>query len=291
MDTDSNLCLLQSNRCSSLGINTCQPKYPRYVLRINREESFKTWPDHLPVNVSELVDSGLVYTGVGDAVRCYHCGGGLRNWERGDNPMFEHAKWYPNCPHVLLVKGQAYIDAVERGEDLAASERQTGPPEIKADIESAAAQACLEIGGCTVDEVKKAITTYKSKQGDDDFTARDLLQLILDEDEVQEGEPKVDAGASSHASNRAPHVNPASNAGDCISRATTKSEVKEIRQMAEENERIKEQQLCKICLDKQSCVVFLPCGHLVSCLQCAPALYKCPLCRLEIRGQVRAHFS
>ena len=54
--------------------------------------------------------------GVGDSVRCYHCGGGLRNWEEGDVPFEEHAKWYPTCPHVLLVKGQTYVDTLLRGE-------------------------------------------------------------------------------------------------------------------------------------------------------------------------------
>ena len=54
-------------------------------------------------------------TGVADAVRCYHCGGGLRNWEPGDNPWREHAKWYKDCPHILLVKGQSFVDNVLNG--------------------------------------------------------------------------------------------------------------------------------------------------------------------------------
>jgi hypothetical protein len=54
--------------------------------------------------------------GVGDGVRCYFCGGGLRDWEQGDVPMEEHGKHYPKCPHVMLVKGQAYIERIQRGE-------------------------------------------------------------------------------------------------------------------------------------------------------------------------------
>ena len=59
-----------------------------------------------------------IFTGVGDAVRCYHCGGGLRNWEQGDNPWREHAKWYSECPHVVLVKGQSFIDKVLNGDTI-----------------------------------------------------------------------------------------------------------------------------------------------------------------------------
>ena len=55
----------------------------------------------------------ISFPGIGDAVRCYHCGGGLRNWEPGDDPWFEHAKWYPHCPHIILVKGQPFIDKVK----------------------------------------------------------------------------------------------------------------------------------------------------------------------------------
>lgn len=34
-------------------------------------------------------------TGHGDNVKCFHCDGGLRNWEPGDDPWQEHAKWFP----------------------------------------------------------------------------------------------------------------------------------------------------------------------------------------------------
>ena len=30
--------------------------------------------------------------------------------------MEEHAKWYPKCPHIRLVKGQEYIDKIARCE-------------------------------------------------------------------------------------------------------------------------------------------------------------------------------
>jgi hypothetical protein len=57
-----------------------------------------------------------LFSGVGDSVRCYFCGGGLRNWEQGDNPMEEHARWFPKCAHILLVKGQQYVDKINHGD-------------------------------------------------------------------------------------------------------------------------------------------------------------------------------
>lgn len=42
---------------------------------------------------------------------------------------------------------------------------------------------------------------------------------------------------------------------------------------------------CKICMSEEVGVVFLPCGHLMSCVMCAPAISMCPLCRQPIRGE------
>ena len=49
--------------------------------------------------------------------------------------------------------------------------------------------------------------------------------------------------------------------------------------------------LCKICLDGEIGVVFLPCGHQCACTQCAPCVTDCPICRKVIRGTVRTFFS
>lgn len=48
---------------------------------------------------------------------------------------------------------------------------------------------------------------------------------------------------------------------------------------------------CKICMAEEVGVVFLPCGHLLSCVMCAPAMVTCPLCRQQIRGRVRTFLS
>jgi len=62
----------------------------------------------------------------------------------------------------------------------------------------------------------------------------------------------------------------------------------DVRQLEIENEELKSQVTCKICMDEKISVVFLPCGHIVACTGCAPALKKCPLCRAEILGSTVA---
>lgn len=38
---------------------------------------------------------------------------------------------------------------------------------------------------------------------------------------------------------------------------------------------------CKICMDNQIDVVFLPCAHVVACTECAARVDRCPLCRSQ----------
>ena len=61
--------------------------------------------------------------------------------------------------------------------------------------------------------------------------------------------------------------------------------------LLKENTELKEQRLCKICMVADANMVFLPCGHLVSCAACSPALQFCPICRATIKGSVRTYMS
>lgn len=49
--------------------------------------------------------------------------------------------------------------------------------------------------------------------------------------------------------------------------------------------------LCKICMDKEVGVLFLPCGHVLACTACAPALKDCPMCREPIKATFRCYLN
>ena len=38
-------------------------------------------------------------------------------------------------------------------------------------------------------------------------------------------------------------------------------------------------------------VVFLPCGHLISCVNCSPKIKDCPFCRQFLNGKVKTYMS
>ena len=50
---------------------------------------------------------------------------------------------------------------------------------------------------------------------------------------------------------------------------------------------LEEGKKCKICKDKPIGIVFLPCGHLASCVDCAKTVKLCPICKTAISQTVR----
>lgn len=54
---------------------------------------------------------------------------------------------------------------------------------------------------------------------------------------------------------------------------------------------IDDARVCQICFMEERGVVFLPCGHLVACVKCAPSLSTCAVCRQPFTGTVRVFLS
>ncbi|CAL4065035.1 unnamed protein product, partial [Meganyctiphanes norvegica] len=57
--------------------------------------------------------------------------------------------------------------------------------------------------------------------------------------------------------------------------------------LAEELEKIRDMRTCKVCMDAEMDVVFLPCAHMVTCSSCAATLAQCPICRANIRYTIK----
>ncbi|KAG7248960.1 hypothetical protein CRUP_006594 [Coryphaenoides rupestris] len=101
--------------------------YPEMEAEEARRTTFHDWPPGASVQPDVLSRAGFFYTGHGDNVKCYFCDGGLRNWEPGDDPWQEHAKWFPRCDFLLQSRGQGYVSNIQdshfhRGETLGGSQ-------------------------------------------------------------------------------------------------------------------------------------------------------------------------
>ena len=58
-----------------------------------------------------------------------------------------------------------------------------------------------------------------------------------------------------------------------------------------ENMQLKENMLCKICMEVDFNTVLLPCSHLICCDNCAKRINFCPICRSKIKATVLAFMS
>lgn len=226
-----------------------KPKFPQYAVLATRLRSYENgWSEHVPVRTDALAKAGLVFTGVGDSVRCFFCGGGLRNWDRDDDPWLEHATWYPECVFLILRKGAEYVRRVSNGERP--SDVRNRPPTVQFDPSSAAAQSCLQ-NGFRESDVRKAFERLRRTKGVNSETVRgaDIARLILDEDLDDEI------------------------AGVPVSEA--------------DEERLSSGDKCLFCCDEPACVEHVPCGHAVSCGSCTFGYDDCPVCKRPVRGRKR----
>ncbi|KAL5004352.1 hypothetical protein ScPMuIL_017808 [Solemya velum] len=283
---------------STLGVVSEKPKHERYAVLATRLSSFSGWPVYKSQTPQELATSGLFYTGFGDAVRCFFCGGGLRNWEDSDDPWVEHARWFPRCSFVQQVKGLDFVKDVQEAVETqtfssqASLEHPHSPSEAAIGISgmrsesiwsSPAVLSVLEMG-YTRSSVENAVKKIRDEKRD--ITAEDVLSIILDGEEdnsSSENKKEVD-----HTEKNQSSPEPTQTTNMAEEKSDSEMEAKKEVLLAEIKE-MKEQSLCKICMDEQSCIVFLPCGHLVACAICAPALRTCPICRDKIKGTIRAY--
>ncbi|XP_055509876.1 baculoviral IAP repeat-containing protein 3-like [Leucoraja erinacea] len=324
-----------------------------------RLRSFGNWPSHATIQPIRLAQAGFFYTGHQDNVRCFHCDGGLRNWELGDDPWMEHAKWFPRCQYLLQVKGIDYINSIQElhsnilestfishplqvftidegtiqgdsevlGEffilhplttkghselsideptaEVKGSDTVSGNAQLPPLMHSTVVQRALQMGfdGCMIEAL---VNSKYLLTGVQYGSVSELLSDLLEAEE-EEGERRQPVTGTTKTIGTFPNpmekelcsigqlqsrVNLKSREGSRASNGRREPSAQEQGLSAEEQLRqLKNERTCKVCMDKDVCIVFLPCGHLVVCRECAPNLRRCPICRALIRGSVRAFMS
>nr|XP_022293847.1 baculoviral IAP repeat-containing protein 7-A-like [Crassostrea virginica]XP_022293848.1 baculoviral IAP repeat-containing protein 7-A-like [Crassostrea virginica] len=285
-----------------LGIVFERPRYPTYSVLATRVSSFQHWPSCLTQTPRNLSTAGFFYLGHGDHVRCFYCGGGLRNWESGDDVWVEHARWFPKCPFLLQNRGTDFIKLVQRAHrELSENARSENNSE-DTDIEQLPAARTVHEMGYTWETIRK---TYGHFQGVNPVKIKveDLIEELLknntalqpapeeksSNDQHNEGQQENTCSASgqngAHQTNT--NVNDSTINSELSKELETTSLNDETQSLIDENRRLRDQRLCRICMEEDVSIAFLPCGHLCCCVHCAPAMRKCPICRSFIKGTVK----
>ncbi|XP_013418150.1 E3 ubiquitin-protein ligase XIAP-like [Lingula anatina] len=177
-------------------IVTERPKHPQYAIEQNRILTFENWPVSKRQTPRELSIAGFYYAGFGDNVKCFFCGGELRNWEPQDDVWTEHARWFPNCGYVKQCKGVTFIrEILQRNSANCQFSGQVGRSphthqiearEIEARLDTPSVQKIIEIMGYSRIAVRKAIENRLKSVGDDFPNLLSLVEAIGEIEERQE---------------------------------------------------------------------------------------------------------
>uniref|UniRef100_A0A8C9XAR4 Baculoviral IAP repeat containing 2 n=1 Tax=Sander lucioperca TaxID=283035 RepID=A0A8C9XAR4_SANLU len=236
------------------------------------QDSFHPWTLSI-ITPDELAKAGFYFLGQGDRVACFSCGGQLSNWEPGDRALCEHQKHYPNCRFVRGGQSSSTFSNVSNPAMQQSDERLltfVNWPSCSPVRPDQQAKAGFYYVGRN-DDVKcfccdGGLRCWES--GDDAWVEHakwfPLCEYLLQE-KGQEFVHQIQA----HFPRLFEQVIP----------------------MEEQMWRLQEERTCMVCMDKEVNIVFIPCGHLVVCKECAPSLRKCPICRALVKGTVRTFLS
>ncbi|MGH0188229.1 UNVERIFIED_CONTAM: hypothetical protein FKN15_028858 [Acipenser sinensis] len=260
---------------------------PAMQLCEERLLTFVSWPTRIPVRPDQLAKAGFYYVGRNDDVKCFCCDGGLRCWESGDDPWVEHAKWFPRCEYLLQEKGQDFVHQIQARfprlfEQLLAngdhSSREFSDP----------------TDGFTFLKRHRLVLIQRLK------SVKSLMDHLREQSEITQKEYDMIISNSSVKQQTAQLLDVVLSKGNAPAEVfknwIQKNDIYLLRDlmdmtMEEQLRRLQEERTCKVCMDKEVNIVFIPCGHLVVCKECAPSLRKCPICRGMVKGTVRTFLS
>lgn len=289
---------IASDGIQNLGIQQIQePMKPKYSTLDARIRTFDDWPIPQIQKPEVLAEAGFYFTRPDDQVRCFHCNGGLRSWQKEDDPWFEHAKWFPICNFVRLVKGITYVQQVEESGGRERERATSSVPQMTIDEAMTTEQVKQVLDmGLNAGRIRRAVINQLQNFGDCFQSIEELVEAVLEEQVEEEGEEEernvFNQRVPESQTTREPEHSSTSNVnipkaanGDngCgsvneqqMEQSNDETKMKESTSsltLEEENRILKDARLCKVCMDEEVGVVFLPCGHLGECLMYSFELY------------------
>ncbi|XP_052088202.1 baculoviral IAP repeat-containing protein 7-A-like [Mytilus californianus] len=244
------------------------PKHAAYDDKLSRMATFEgVWRGDIEQTAEVLADSGFFYEGEEDTVRCHYCDGGLRNWEPGDIPWEEHARWFPFCKFVIKMKGREYIDEIKAKYETAA-QKETQEPNTETSIRNGAIVKSILDMGFQMKDIIYAANEYTKHEGNIHYNAEDLLRILIDRHETEK--LKQQFGALSIDENQ------------------NKEDPEKVREV---NKELKKNMMCIRCEKNTKSILFVECGHRVTCETCANDVDFCPYCDVKIKTRLKTYLS
>ncbi|WAR16589.1 BIR7A-like protein [Mya arenaria] len=234
------------------------PKYPKYTSTVTRLDSFNDC-QRVSVSTRLLSEAGFFYAGSEDCTRCFACGIGLRNWSKNDDPWTEHARASLNCDHVVSMKGREFVNLVKLALEL--TDEKTGTAKT-ADVSEPSSP---NVRQGSSDDINKLMKTK---------AAQSVLENDYSEDLVKQAIVRVMRSKG---------------ANTITEDVPTAKRPNMAAVLSCENQNLRNNTVCSYCKRLEVSLVFLPCGHLVSCSTCGNKQKSCVTCGQNVKGTVRTY--
>lgn len=235
-----------------------------------RLKTFENWTSVFPK--SKIVLAGFIYTGQDDIVKCPICELEVCNWRVGDDPTADHLRWSPDClffndDDSLFIRRKRkplHTDKITLESRLKTFEGW--PPQISQKPEELAKAGFYYTGK------GDQVLCFHCGLGLKDWGPGDIIweQHALFYSKCEFYQLKSDSP---------PLV------AKEISLSVKEVQVEQVKTCS--SDKI----LCKICLENESCVVFMPCKHMACCSDCSINFNKCIICRQNITSFLKIFIS
>ncbi|XP_046545356.1 baculoviral IAP repeat-containing protein 2-like [Haliotis rubra] len=283
---------------SRIEVCTVAPKHPKYQTYISRLDSYVAWPiRYVPKTPEELASAGFFYIGSADRVTCFHCGITLRDWEAEHNPVAEHKRYAPKCEFTsshTRVEVLGGDKEQEESEDSSMVIDENADSNIDLHFTQASNDLHLGGGACAasvdpntsvVEENPSIVMEGCDKSVDTSALCENLQTLSIKvcdrEMENIPSESNMDMEITSDITGS--HGSQKEESKICQPKPVSRK----LMLLRAENRRLKEQSTCRMCKNNPVCILFLPCGHLVTCSDCADKVDACVTCGKTILGTVK----
>ncbi|NWQ81498.1 BIR7B protein, partial [Columbina picui] len=281
------------------GAASCPLFEPSMRSEARRLRTFGRWPRSAPVSARDLARAGFFFVGPRDQVQCFCCGGVLMDWGPGDCPAAEHLKFFSSCKFIRgedagnqeMLPLQEIFDTVDgqflsllQGIDSEEAAPQN-PEMVTEEMRLSTFRNWPQYSDMHPEQLARAGFFYTG-QGD-------VVRCFCCDGAVRNWSLRDDPWRE-HAKwyPQCEFLLQSRGREFVSSRFVFPSFVKdECWTSTEEQLHLQEERMCRVCMDRAVSVVFVPCGHLVTCAECASNLSLCPICRAVIRESVRTFMS
>ncbi|CAF4059475.1 unnamed protein product [Rotaria magnacalcarata] len=287
------------------------PCNPTYSEISKRHASYATWPiEDLP-SVDALVRAGFFYTGTKTIVTCFYCNGSLQDCGSNDNPLIEHARWFPQCTYARQLCGeelyrQAQEPRLAQYESAKGNETNgtIGPSAILNNNLVAHTQQSLMTDESTLSRLvaDRLDLPISRRLLDQNFDLSIFKQCWEDQLRLKHDDFLFECDLYMACLIRQKQIEHIDIKKENIVVPSIKmKQIREeiagmheqtvpIRNRAQTTDDRNQSTLsnpCVLCLTEEKRLVCIPCGHMAMCVACGHSSSSCPICETKIEAFVR----